>query len=146
MEQYLRFFIDHRQEDWLEWLALAEFAVNNKIHMATKVSPFRANYGRELRMRGDIRKKGKVERVTEFVERMKKVHKEARATLKKMQKDMKRQADRGRKETEEWKKGDKVMLSTKDLVFKERPARKLVDQYVGPYTIKEMVSTNMVKL
>ena len=146
MEQYLRFFIDHRQEDWLEWLALAEFAVNNKIHMATKVSPFIANYGRELRMRGDIRKKGKVERVTEFVERMKKVHKEARAILKKMQKDMKRQADRGRKETEEWKKGDKVMLSTKDLVFKERPARKLVDQYVGPYTIKEMVSTNMVKL
>ena len=146
MEQYLRFFIDHRQEDWLEWLALAEFAVNNKIHMATKVSPFIANYGRELRMRGDIRKKGKVERVTEFVERMKKVHKEARATLKKMQKDMKRQADRGRKETEEWKKGDKVILSIKDLVFKERPARKLVDQYVGPYTIKEMVSTNMVKL
>ena len=120
--------------------------MNNKIHMATKVSPFIANYGRELRMRGDIRKKGKVERVTEFVERMKKVHKEARAILKKMQKDMKRQADRGRKETEEWKKGDKVMLSTKDLVFKERPARKLVDQYVGPYTIKEMVSTNMVKL
>ena len=146
LEQYLRFFIDHRQKDWPEWLALAEFAVNNKIHMATKVSPFIANYGRELRMRGDIRKKGKVERVTEFVERMKKVHKEARAILKKMQKDMKRQADRGRKETEEWKKGDKVMLSTKDLVFKERPARKLVDQYVGPYTIKEMVSTNMVKL
>jgi len=40
---------------------------------------------------------------------------------------MKRQADKGRKKTENWKKGDKVMLSTKDLVFKERPARKLVD-------------------
>ena len=32
------------------------------------------------------------------------------------------------------------------MAFKERPARKLVDQYVGPYTIKEVVSTNMVKL
>ena len=127
LEQYLRFFIDHRQKDWPEWLALAEFAVNNKVHMATKVSSFMANYGRELRMGGDIRKKGKVERITEFVERMKKVHKEARATLKKMQKDMKRQADRGRKETKEWKKEDKVMLSTKDLVFKERLARKLVN-------------------
>jgi len=127
LEQYLRFFIDHRQKDWPEWLALAEFAVNNKVHMATKVSSFMANYGRELRMGGDIRKKGKVERITEFVERMKKVHKEARATLKKMQKDMKRQADRGRKETKEWKKKDKVMLSTKDLVFKERLARKLVN-------------------
>ena len=40
---------------------------------------------------------------------------------------MKRQVDKGRKEMEEWKKGDRVMLSMKDLVFKERPARKLVD-------------------
>jgi len=59
---------------------------------------------------------------------------------------MKRQADRGRRETEDWKRGDKVLLSTKDLVFKERPARKLVDQYIGPYTIEEVVSTNVVKL
>ena len=27
LEQYLRFFIEHRQKDWLEWLAAAEFAV-----------------------------------------------------------------------------------------------------------------------
>ena len=38
------------------------------------------------------------------------------------------------------------MLSTKDLVFKERPAKKLVDQYIRPYTIEEVVSTNTVKL
>ena len=50
-------------------------------------------------MEGDIRKKGKVERVAEFVERMKKVHEKAGAALKKVQEDMKRQADRGRKET-----------------------------------------------
>jgi len=31
-------------------------------------------------------------------------------------------------------------------VFKERLARKLVDQYIGPYTIEEVVSTNAVKL
>ena len=35
--------------------------------------------------------------------------------------------NKGKKKTEEWKKGDRVILSTKDLVFKERPARKLVD-------------------
>ena len=38
------------------------------------------------------------------------------------------------------------MLSIKDLVFKERPARKLVDRYIGPYIIEEVVSTNVVKL
>ena len=59
---------------------------------------------------------------------------------------MKRYADRSRKETEKWKKGDKVLLSTKDLVFKERPVRKLTERYVGPYAIEEVVSTNTVKL
>jgi len=119
--------VDHQQKDWPECLAGAEFAVNNKAHTATKVSPFMANYGREMRMRGDIRKKGKVEKAGEFVERMKKIHEEAGVALKKAQEDMKRQADRGRKETENWKKGDRVLLSTKDLVFKERPVKKLVD-------------------
>jgi len=125
---------------------LAEFAVNNKVHMATKMSPFMVNYGRKLQMGGDIRKKGKVERVAEFVERMKKMHEEAGVVLKKAQEDMKRQADQRRKETEDWKREDRVMLSTKDLVFKERPARKLVDQYIGPYAIKDVVSNNVVKL
>ena len=101
--------------------------MNNKAHTATKVSPFMANYGRELRIGGDIRRREKVEKVTEFVKKMKKVHEEAGAVLKKAQEDMKRQVDKGRKETEDWKKGDRVLLSTKDLVFKERPARKLVD-------------------
>jgi len=38
------------------------------------------------------------------------------------------------------------MLSMKDLVFKEQPAKKLVDQYIGPYIINKVVSTNIVKL
>ena len=83
LEQYLWFFIEHRQKDWPEWLVAAEFAINNKVHTATKVSPFRANYGKELRMGGDIRRKGKVESATEFVERMKKVQEEAGTALKK---------------------------------------------------------------
>jgi len=100
LEQYLRFFIEHRQRDWPEWLTVAEFAINNKVHMATKVLPFMANYRKELRMGGDIRKKGKVESATEFVERMKKVQEEAGAALRKTQEEMKKYADRGRRETE----------------------------------------------
>jgi len=84
LEQYLWFFVDHRQKDWLEWLALAEFAINNKVYSMTKVSLFIANYGRELRMGEDIRRKGKMEKTTEFVERMKKIQEEAEAALKKM--------------------------------------------------------------
>ena len=58
---------------------------------------------------------------------MKKVQEKARAVLRKAQEEMKQQADRERKEIEEWKKGDNIILSIKDLVFKEQPAKKLVD-------------------
>ena len=146
LEQYLQFFIEHRQKDWPEWMAAVDFAINNKVHTATKVSPFMANYGREMRMGGDIRRKGKVESATEFVQRMKKVHEEAEAALRKTQEEMKKYADRSRKKMEEWKKGDQVLLSTKNLVFKERPSKKLTERYVGPYAIEEVVSSNAVKL
>jgi len=45
LKQYLRVFIDHRQEQWLDWLGMVEFAYNNKIYAATKILPFKANYG-----------------------------------------------------------------------------------------------------
>ena len=91
------------------------------------MSLFIANYGRELRMGVDIRRKGKMEKATEFAERMKKVQEKAEAVLKRAQEEMKQQADKKRKRAEVWKVGDKVMLSMKDLVFKERLAKKLVD-------------------
>ena len=63
---------------------MAEFAVNNKVHSTMKVSPFITNYGRELRVGGDIRKKEKVEKAMEFVERLKKVQEKAGVTLRKV--------------------------------------------------------------
>ena len=62
LEQYLRFFVDHRQKNWPEWLVLAEFVFDNKMYSATKMSPSMANYRRELRMGADIRKKKKWKR------------------------------------------------------------------------------------
>ena len=38
------------------------------------------------------------------------------------------------------------MLNIKDLVFKKRPAKKLVDWYISLYIINKVVFTNMVKL
>ena len=66
--------------------------------------------------------------------------------LIRVQGEMKRQVDKRRRETKVWKIGDKVILSIKDLVFKDRPAKKLVNQYMGPYIIDKVVSTNTVKL
>jgi len=62
LEQYLRMFIDHRQEQWLEWLGTAEFVYNNKAYSSTKMSPFKANYGQDPRMgfKRKIHRSGKI--------------------------------------------------------------------------------------
>ena len=64
----------------------------------------------------------------EFAERIKKVQEKASIVLRKTQKKIKWQADKERKEVEEQKKNNKMILSMKNLVFKKRPARKLVNQ------------------
>ena len=47
--------------------------INNKTHLTTKVSLFMVNYKREMRMGVDLRRKGKMEKVMELAERMRKV-------------------------------------------------------------------------
>ena len=142
----MRFFIEYKQRDWLEWLVIAKFVVNNKIYSATKASPFMANYERELRIEADIRRKRKVEKAIEFVERMRRIQEKAKAVLRKAQKDMKQQTNKGRREAERWEKEDKIILSIKNLVFKKRPTKKLIEKYVGLYVIEKIVSKNAVKL
>jgi len=81
LEQYLRVFINHRQEQWPDWLEIAEFAYNNKIHTATKILPFKANYSEDLRMGFEGRRKEKYKVAGKFVERMKRIQEEAKAAL-----------------------------------------------------------------
>jgi len=148
LEQYLRVFIDHRQEQWPDWLGTAEFAYNNKIHMATKTSPFKANYGQDPRMGFKGRRKGKYEAAEKFVKKMKKIQEEAKAALGKAQEEMKRFGDRKRGKGEEYKVEDLVLLSTKDLKWqmKERRSEKLTERFVGPYKVKGIVSSNAIEL
>ena len=114
LEQYLRMYINHRQSNLSECLATAEFAFNNKVHTVTKSSLFKVNYGREPRMGFDIRKKRKNVKAEEFVKEIKNKYEEAKVVLVKSQEEMKRQADRNRKEVEEYRVGYKVLISTKD--------------------------------
>jgi len=79
---------------------------------------------------------------------MKKIQREAKATLGKMQEEMRKYMDRKRREVDKYKVGDLVMLSTKDLKYQMigRRTEKLIERFVGPYKIKKIVLTNMVKL
>jgi len=141
-------FIDHRQEQWPDWLGTAKFTYNNKIHSSTKMSPFKANYGQDPRMGFEMRKKGKYKGAEKFVTKIKEIKEEAKAMLGKAQEEMKKFADRKRGEANEYKVGDLVMLSTKDLKYQmtSRRTEKLMERFVSPYKVKEIISANAVKL
>ena len=81
-------------------------------------------------------------------ERMKKRHEEARAALVKSQEEMKRQADRSKKEAEEYRVGDKVLISTKEFSMElmKKAMKKLTEKFIGPYVVKKIVSENTVEL
>ena len=81
LEQYLYMFIDHQQEQWLEWLGTAEFAYNNKVHIGTKVLLFKTNQGQNPRMEFEMRKMRKYEGAEKFAEKIRNVQKEAKAVL-----------------------------------------------------------------
>ena len=123
LEQYLRIFIDYRQEQQPDQLGIAEFAYNNKAHSSTKMLPFKANYGQDPRMGFEIRKKRKYEGAEKFVTKMKEIQEKTKAALRKAQEKIKKYAQMVRKRTE-----------------------KLMERYIGPYKIKKIISSNAVEL
>jgi len=129
-------------------LETAEFAYNNKAYSSTQMTPFKANYRQDPRMVFKGRKKGKYEGAKKFIEKMKEIQEEARAALGKAQEEMKKYADKKRGEANDYKVGDLVMLSTKDLKYQmvERRTEKLAERFVGPYKVKKIISSNAVEL
>jgi len=61
---------------------------------------------------------------------------------------MKKYVDRKRGEVDDYKVGDLVMLSTKDLKYQMvgRRTEKLMERFVRPYKVKRIVSANAVEL
>ena len=84
LEQYLRMFVDYRQEQQPDQLGTVEFAYNNKIYSSTKILPFKANYGQDPRIGFEMRRKGKYERAEKFMTKMREIQEEAKAALEKV--------------------------------------------------------------
>ena len=118
------------------------------MHLSTQTTPFKANYGQDPRMGFKERKKGKYKGVKKFIEKMKEIQEEARVVLGKVQEEMKKYVDRKRGEVDDYKVGDLVMLSTKDLKHQivGRRTEKLMERFVESYKVKKIVSSNVVEL
>jgi len=85
------------------------------VHTGIRVSFFEANSGQSPRIGFELRKKRRYKGAENLMERMREVQEKANTALAMAQEDIKKYADRHRTEVVEYKVGDLVLLSTKDL-------------------------------
>ncbi len=83
IEKYLQIFVNYRQDDWTDWLPLAEFAHNNWVHSATGKSPFMVLYGRNPHLIPDASNYYSISNpaAEEFMTTMSNIHRETRDAL-----------------------------------------------------------------
>jgi hypothetical protein len=93
LEQYLRIHINYQQDNWSEWLSLAEFTYNNQEHSATK----------------------KTQSAIKLAEQMQQVHEEVGEAIAHAQRLMKTQYDKQRKESQDYQPGDRAWVDGKEI-------------------------------
>ncbi len=147
VEKYLRIFVNHRQTDWSDWLPLAEFAHNNRIHSATKKSPFMVLYGRNPRIIPDSPRTTPFTNpaAADFAKTMTTIHKETEKALTEAAGRMKAQYDKWKRPARNLQVGERVWLDSTNLSL-PRPKKKLDDKRVGPFEIIEKTGASAYKL
>src|SRR5690606_26027912 len=112
LEQYLRGFVNYLQDDWEDWLHLAEFAGNNQASETTGVSPFFANYGYDPTWQFELiaaNPRVPEERdAQELAKRFKEITEHLQAEMLRAQHRHQEQADKRRKPAPAFKEGDLV--------------------------------------
>jgi len=83
------------------------------------------------------RKKRKYEGAEKFIKKIKEIQEKVKAALGKAQENIKKYADRKRAEVDEYKVGDLIILSTKDLKYQmvRRRTKKLTKRFIAPYKV-----------
>ena len=145
VEQALRMVISFHQDDWVDWLPVIEFALNNRYHSGLKTTPFYANYGYHPHIGSLPRIQSPIESVEDFVDHIHEVQKNTEKSLTQAAADMKRFYDRHRNKTPSFEIGQKVLLNNADLSL-NRPSRKLAERYSGPFEIIEKIGTHAYRL
>lgn len=146
LEQYIRCFTSYQQDDWVDLLPTAEFALNSSQSASTGISPFYANYG--FHPRADPlpqRVPGNVQAVDELIDHLEEIRRTLRLELEKAQADQARYANAHRLPAPLFKVGDKVWLLRRNIKT-SRPSDKLDYARLGPYEIIQQINPVAFKL
>ena len=114
MGTFLRHYVNYQQDNWVEWLAAAEFQYNNKRHVAMGRTPFKLNFGR-YPWKGNLVAQTEFPRIEEFLIGLQRSWEKTTKSMKKAQKNMKKQFNKKRKNPQGLKVGDNVWLESKNI-------------------------------
>ena len=147
INRYLRGFVSFTQNDWVDWLPLAEFATNNQVNESTGISPFFANYGYNPRMGVEpagpcppilsAQAKKEFFRADVVANRFERILTQLKALAQIAQQRYEDNANTRRDEGALFQKGDMVMVSLENMKT-NRPKKKWDDKWDGPYRVLEV--------
>ncbi len=134
LEQYLRFWVNERQDNWHSYLPLAEFAHNNWPNETTGESPFFILYG--YNPRADwTDKPSPIPQVALRLDQFKRARQRAQELMIKAQKSWVKHKD-----TPKYQEGDLVWLEGRHLRTNQ-PTAKLAPKRHGPFPIVQVMSS-----
>ena len=145
-EQHLRSYVNYFQDDWVRLLPIEEFSANTNVSATTKVSPFLATRGYNLRMSFDpvdlsadsTREKIANSTAKLIANCMEEVWNFIQEKMTKSQAKQVVAANCHCKEPPAYKINNMVWLSTRNIKT-DRPFKKLDHKMIGPYKVKELV-------
>jgi hypothetical protein len=140
LEQYLRLYTNYMQTDWYDWLSPAEFAYNNHVHSSTHFSPFFLEYGRHPFIPIHLPAPPSTSPAAdEFRQQLDHTRTLAKDALSRTADTMKLYADKRRKPSPAFAKGDLVWLDATNLKT-GRPSKKLDVRRTGPFEIIDVIT------
>ncbi|CAJ0952421.1 unnamed protein product, partial [Ranitomeya imitator] len=139
LETYLRCFVSADQDDWVTFLPLAEFALNNRASSATLVSPFFCNSGFHPRFSSGQVEPSDCPGVDMVVDRLHQIWSHVVDNLKLSQERAQQFANRRRRVGPRLRVGDLVWLSSRFVPMKVS-SPKFKPRFIGPYRILEILN------
>ncbi|CAJ0938700.1 unnamed protein product [Ranitomeya imitator] len=139
LETYLGCFVSADQDDWVSFLPLAEFALNNRASSATLVSPFFCNSGFHPRFSLGQVESSDCPGVDTVVDRLQQIWTHVVDNLTLSQEKAQRFANRRRCVGPRLRVGDLVWLSSRYIPMKVS-SPKFKPRFIGPYRISEVLN------
>jgi len=143
IEQYLRVFVNHQQDYWVQWLPLPEFAANNGVSESTKCTPFFAVHGVDPRMSfvGEPTQEQDQRRLEadQVQATMQQAHKHLRVEMRQNQAVQEEGANRGRVPAPNIPVGSEVWLDARH-IRTIRPTQELDWKRLGTFRVRKQVS------